>query len=288
MKVTQFRQAKNLHEALNILSESSTPWRILAGGTDLLIELRSSAGNEQDPCGFLSIERIDEMRRIRQVDEELHIGANVTFTELRQSEILRQKAPILAEMARQMGSVQIRNRATLGGNLVNANPCADSAPPLLALNADVILKSISVERRLPLRDFFVSPGKTVIDSDEILTTIIIQVPKPSAKWGYLKLGRRNSAAISRMTLALVRRTTSEGIYDTYLSMGAVMPTPRRMPNVEAILNESTWDETLVERASEQARLDVQDITGIRWSSEYKLPVVENLMSRVLWEVDHPS
>lgn len=281
MYATDFRQAADLEEARLILTDATTPWRILAGGTDLLIEMRDANRGDPADVRFLDITRINGLRDIRKSNGELHLGTLVTFSDLICSELVRCEFPILADMACQMGSVQIRNRATIGGNLVNANPCADSAPPLMALDARITLENYGGQRSIPLRSFILGSGRTALKQDEILTKITIKTKENKEGWAYIKLGRRNSAAISRITVAVLRRNSINGNPDTRIALGAVMPIPIRMASVEQILNESEWDELTIRHASEQARVEVGNITGVRWSSPYKLPVVENLVSRAL-------
>ncbi len=281
MYETDFRRTANLDEARLILSDATTPWRIWAGGTDLLIEMRDGYKGDSSGARFLDISRINVLRDIHISNGELHLGALVTFSDLINSSLVHREFPILADMARQMGSAQIRNRATIGGNLANANPCADSAPPLIALDARIKLENHEGQRSMPLRDFILGPGRTAIERDEILTTITIKTTENKAGCAYLKLGRRNSAAISRITIAVVRVNSINGDPDTRIALGAVTPIPVRLASVEQILNESEWDELTIRHASKKTRDEVEKITGIRWSSPYKLPVVENLVSRAL-------
>lgn len=272
-------QPRSLGEALQTLRERGLGWRIIAGGTDVLVGLR--AGHDQGLTGLVDISGLYELAQVEVSGTEIIIGALTTFTTLLRSTVIRCEAPILAEMAAHMGSPQIRNRATLGGNLANASASADSVPPLLVLEAEVELCSTSGTRRLPLEQFIVAPGRTVLRSGEMLVHIRIPRVLGTVTWHYEKLGRRNSAAISRISVAAARIGGGQGaVSDCRLAVGAVTPVPLRLRRTEASLREDGLARDL-DRAAGLAREEIETITGRRWSSAYKLPVLENLVGRAL-------
>lgn len=279
-----FFRPRSLAEALEKLHEGGRTWRVIAGGTDLLLTLHDRHGKDPALEGVVDITALHELRGIRIVEDEVRLGPLTTFSDLMRSEAVRQTVPLLAEMASHMGSVQIRNRATLGGNLVNASPCADSAPPLLALEAEVELTSLRGVRRLPLERFMAGPGRTELRADEILTGICFSRTGEAVRWGYCKLGRRNTAAISRMTVVVLRTVNAPDGGTCRVAVGALTPAPVRLRGVESILGEEGWSAQSIERAAAQVRVEVGKITGVRWSSAYKLPVVENLARRTLESV----
>jgi xanthine dehydrogenase FAD-binding subunit len=276
-----FFRAHSLKEALESLHNHEGTWRVIAGGTDLILLLRDRHGNDPAFEGVVDITGLSDLRGVQATEAGLTLGALTTFSDLLRSDVVRREAPILAEMAFHMGSVQIRNRATVGGNLVNASSCADSAPPLLALDAEVALASVGGIRRVPLHEFVLGPGRTDLRPDEILTHLYFPKPAREARWGYFKLGRRNSAAISRMTVAVVRANGVGGGGTCRLAVGAVTPSPLRLRRVEQSLAEEGWSAQSIDRAAAQAREEVEKVTGIRWSSAYKLPVLESVVQRTL-------
>lgn len=271
----------SLAEALDFLDKHGDTWRVIAGGTDLLLTLRDLHGTDPELEGVVDITGLKDLRGVRVSGTDVTLGALTTFTDLLRSELILKEAPILAEMAAHMGSIQIRNRATVGGNLINASPCADSAPPLFALAAEVELTSVGETRRIPLEEFSLGPGKTKIRPSEIMTRLHFPRIEGTTRCAYFKLGRRNSAAISRMTVAVIRTDDGTNGDACRLALGAVTPTPLRLRKVEERLAEEGWNAGSIERAASTAREEVEKITGVRWSSMYKLPVLENLVRRTL-------
>jgi xanthine dehydrogenase FAD-binding subunit len=284
MSVVQFFRPRSLEEALLKLTEGEVTWRLLAGGTDLIIEMRGKLETELGFQGVVDLTPLDELRQIEVENDRVSFGSMTTFSQLVQSELIQKTAPVLAEMASNMGSLQIRNRATVGGNIVNASACADSSPILLLLDAHVELASIEGKRSIALEDFILGPGRVDLRPGEILTRIIFPRVPSTARWSYFKLGRRNSAAISRMTVAALRIIDSNGSSGNRLVIGATTPKPVRLRGVEQELARTGWDDRSLEQAADRARQAVEEITGVRWSSAYKLPVVRNLVYRVLLDI----
>ena len=278
----QVVRPSSFSEALDILHERRPGWRVIAGGTDLMVHLRNSLDGESGLKGLVDLSGLDELRGFETADTEHHVGAMTTFAEICMSPLAKREAPLLADMAWQMGSPQIRNLATVGGNLANSATAADSIPPLLALCAEVTLVSASGTRILPLDEFIVGPGRTDIRPDEILTRISFARLPEYTSWGYTKVGRRKSAAISRASVAAVYlpARAGEGCI-CRLAVGAVTPKPVRLQKAEQCLVKDDWGPESIARAAVAAREEVTAITGIRWSSAYKLPVLENLVRRTL-------
>jgi carbon-monoxide dehydrogenase medium subunit len=177
----------------------------------------------------------------------------------------------------------VRNRATLGGNLVDASPAADSAVPLLALKARVKLRSRNGQRTLALKDFFTGYRKTAIKSGEILTEIMFSVPQRGSKHGYRKLGRRNAMAISIASVAVVLTMEGKTCTDCAIAMGAVASTPTRIQKAEALLRDKRIDVDLVRKCGQTAAECVRPIDDIRASAEYRRTVSAVLVSRIIGE-----
>jgi carbon-monoxide dehydrogenase medium subunit/xanthine dehydrogenase FAD-binding subunit len=277
----QVIRPRSLKEALEFLSERRTTWRIIAGGTDLMLFLRNSQLNDPLLEGLVDISDLEELRGFETTTTTFCMGAMSTFADLSLSPIVSQEAPLLAEMARWMGSTQIRNRATIGGNLVNAATCADSVPPLLVLSAQVSLSSIRGVRILPIDEFILEPGRTAIRPEEILTSVSFDRIPEDTSWGYVKLGRRKSASISRVSVAAIRFKSETSDSAVRLAAGAVTPLPSRLRKAEQSLLRNGWTSASMLQAATAARNEVASIAGNRWSSDYKLPVLENLVRQTL-------
>src|SRR5271157_466652 len=194
-------------EELNVLLEQ-TKGQVVAGGTDVLPQLRR--GQLRSTC-LVDITRLKQLRFIRDVDGYIHIGALTTYAEVIASPLLQLAAPALVTAAATVGCPQTRYRGTLGGNLANASPAADSAPPLLSLEAKASLASIRGERSIPLQDFFSGPGKTNLAPTEYITSI--SFCRPAGRWGtaFYKLGKRNGMAISIVSAAAYLELDLDGL-----------------------------------------------------------------------------
>ena len=212
--------------AVATLQESGSRATLLAGGTDLLVRLRSG---RITPTVVVDLKRIETLDAgIQQVDGVLRVGARCTMADLIADARIRQEFPALVEAARVVGSVQIRNRATLAGNICNASPAADTAPPLLAYGAVVNTLGSTGERRVPLQHFFTGPGKTVRTRDEIVTSIDLPRPKEPLGAAFLRLTRRRGVDLATLTVCCV--ISSAG--DLRVALGAVAPTPLLVTGVD--------------------------------------------------------
>ncbi len=287
MNEFDFVRHKTLNESLRFVAENKLSTKIIAGGTDLIIELR----NEEYPRikHILDISSLKNLKKIQYKNGIVNIGPLVTFAEVIESQIIKDKASILHQMAQVMGGSQIRNRATVAGNLVNAAPCADSAPPLIALNASITLssakknkKQYSIKNReLNLSDFFVGHYKTKIKRDEILSNISFEVLDKKKKCVFIKLGRREAMSISRMSVAVILEGNRGLIKDIRIVCGSTTPIPYRVKVAEEVLLNRKWNEKLIEKAGRIVSEEMVRITGVRWSTEYKKPVIKALVIRAI-------
>jgi len=277
-----YRRMASIGETCEALASLGTDARLLAGGTDLVVALR----NDPQPRAWtlLDIGGIEGMRQIREDGRGLAVGAVVTFAALARSARVRALARPLAEAAARMGTPQIRNRASLGGNVCNASPCADSIPALVALDARLRVVSQGGERWLSVADAIDGPYSTRIGPAELLTEVVLPGLPAASRTSYVRLARRRGAAKSRMGIAVVLVTDGEGrLSDVRIGCGSVTPRPHRMRRAERILLGSRPTESaFAECASEVAREMIEQ-TGFRWSTEYKAPVVEVLTVRALRE-----
>lgn len=273
----EYYQPRSTDELTAILDR--TGGRVVAGGTDVLPRLRR--GLLTETC-LIDISRLADLRYIRQVDGHIEIGALTTYAELLDSSLIQEEAPALAQAAATVGCPQTRNRGTIGGNLANASPAADSAPSLLTLDANVHVSSAKTARVVPLHDFFVGPGKTRLESSEYIHHVTIV--GPTGKWGasFLKLGKRSGMAISIASAAAYVELGSDGrLQAAQLAFGSVAPCPVRAPHAEEMLLGKPPTPQLFQQAGQAARADVSPIGDIRASREYRMHVIPILAQRAL-------
>lgn len=282
MEPFEYISSKSIEETASVLAKYGTDARILAGGTDLLIELRRE--NTKLPKVVVDISFIKELDSINSSNGSITIKPITTHTQLHQSSIINQHSTLLASAASVIGSPQIRNRGTIGGNIMNAATCADTVPPLIALNAKVTLISKKGTRQLPLADLFIKPYKTKAKPDELLTEISFPKLPANAKSSFIKLGRRNALSISRLSVAAILSKDSGGkIIDARIVPGAALPVWRRVTEAEQILIGEKPSEDLFKTVGQKVSDVMISYTGRRWSTEYKEPVIAVLVRRALEE-----
>jgi len=268
-------------ESTDELSEvfNRTEGRLVAGGTDVLPGLRR--GQFFSPS-LIDISRLSELRFICEADGEIEIGALTTHADLLSSPLLQQVAPGLVQAAATIGCPQTRQRGTLGGNLANASPAADSAPPLLTLAADLHLVGIGMARSVHLCDFFIAPGKTCLKAGEYIHSVGFR--RPSGRWGaaFEKLGKRNGMAIAIASASAYLEIGEDGrLQVARLALGSVAPRPLRSPNAEACLVGNYSGSELFRQAGQAALKDISPISDVRASSEYRRHTVPVLIRRTL-------
>lgn len=270
----------SLNEALNLLSKDN--YKILAAGTDVIIQLRK----ETNPQTLLNIYFLPELKGIKEDDDGVQIGSTVTFTEIIENQIIQKNYPILIEACSKIGSKQIRNRATIGGNIVNAASCADSIPPLIIYNGILILQSKSKNRKVPVKDFIVKNYETRIKKDELLTSIIL--PKSFSNkyyYRYNKLGRRNALNISRITLAVMISFAKNGnIDECRIATGSLFEKPNRLTEIENILIGKLLNTEVIKSIEKPLHKIIYDSIGNRWSGRYKIPVFINMFVDALKDI----
>jgi len=271
---------KSINELSEMLSRHVSQSMLIAGGTDVLVESRQP--HFTPPQTLIDLSRLDDLKRIDENDGFIRIGALATHTQILQNPLIRQYAPLLVEACAQVGSPPIRNRGTLGGNLCNASPCADTVPPLLALNAEVEILGPDKIRRLPIEDFFVKPYRTVLQKNEALTAVYFSPLPAGYGSAFYKLGRRKALAISRINMAAVIKTNDNGfIKEVRLAPGSVFPVWKRVSTAEKFLLEKKAVKENFQKAGEITAQEMIKISGRRWSTPYKEPVVAALVKRVL-------
>ncbi len=264
-----------MEEALDLLSSGEfTP---IAGGTDLIPQLRSGQARR-----LLDIARLG-LSSVRENGDYIEIGAACTHTLLSKDSIVKKFLPLVSRATGLVGSWQIRNRGTVGGNIVNASPCADSVPALLDYDAELVLLSKKGQRTVGLNAFIESPYHTKLRPDELLHSIRCKKRQYTGH-SFIKLGRRQAVNISRMTIAASLNVNGDGIIsDIALSGGSIFPAPSRMPEIEKLLDCQKISKILFENAANSAAELMIRESGVRWSTPYKKPVLISLIQRALNE-----
>ena len=280
MKPFAYILARTVPEASAALRDYAGSARVIAGGTDLLLELRRPSARQ--PTAIVDISRIDDLRGISREGEEILIGALTTHAEIANSGIIAAGAPLLASAASSIGSPQIRNRGTLGGNIMNAAACADTVPPLIALGASVTLTWVDGERDCHMSGFFARPYSTVARKEELLTQVRFAALPDGARGSFVKLGRRNALSISRLSVAAVVATDAGGVItDARIVPGAVFSVWKRIMEAENLLIGKPPSTSLFAEAGRVVAETMIRETGRRWSTEYKEPVIAALVRRAL-------
>jgi CO/xanthine dehydrogenase FAD-binding subunit len=269
---------KTLKKALALKNEG---YKIIAGGTDVIVELRK----RNRPEKLLNISQLNELKKIKKTKDEIIIGAAASVSCIITHKAIIKNFPLLIEACSLIGSKQIRNRATFGGNIVNAAPCADSVPPLILYDAKIILQSKDATREIPAKDFIVKNYQTQINPDEILTAIVIPIPQKKYLHSYYQLGRRNAVNITRMSVgAMIAFDKEKNIEECRIASGSLFDKPKRIEEIEKLFVGNKLTEQLIDEIENPLRNIIDSAIGTRWSSEYKTPVFINICKDVLKEI----
>ncbi len=275
-----FHEPTTVEEACQVIAELGDKTRPIAGGTDLMVNMKKKV---LSPKHLVSLSRIEDLKKVDFSDDLVKIGACITVAELCESEKIGKVLSALAQGAKSLGSPLVRNLATIGGNISSARPAADLPPSLMVYDSTVILKSSRGERALSLDGFFTGPGVSVMELDEILTEIHIKVPPVNAGAGYINLGIRKAQDINVINVAsyLAIDDSNNTIQTARVVMGAVGPTPIRAPSAENILIGEKPDKNLFEKAGEAATQDSCPISDFRGCDEYRDDMAGVLTKRTL-------
>ncbi|MFB0520568.1 MAG: xanthine dehydrogenase family protein subunit M [Desulfatiglandales bacterium] len=278
MRRFDYLRPKSLKEALQ-LKKTIAGAKFISGGTDLIVQIKN---RELQPTALISLRSIPELATI-EINGGARIGALATISDIIQHNELGHSYPVLVEAARSLGSVQIRNVATIGGNLCNCSPCADMALPLLVLEAKVRLQSAKASREIPLNEFFRGPGESCLASNEILTDILLDPPPNKAKATFLKKGRVK-VDLAVASLAVLLEMEGKICRKARIAAGSVAPTPLRLSKVETLLEGNAISEDLVSKAQQLARDIVSPITDVRATEEYRRQIVGVYVKRGLEKI----
>ncbi|HEX2093081.1 MAG TPA: xanthine dehydrogenase family protein subunit M [Longimicrobiaceae bacterium] len=266
LSALELREPRTLDEALGMLREDG-PLVPIAGCTDVFVALHFGT---QPARRFLDLWGLDELRGIEAQGGVLRIGALATHTDLLRSEAVRERLPMLAAAAREIGGVQIQNRGTLAGNIANGSPAGDTLPVLAVAEATVVLQSADGERRVPFGELYTGYRQTVIRPDELITAV--EIPPVEGRQWFRKVGTRAAQAISKVVIAAVRGPRPR------VALGSVAPTVVRLPATEAVL--ATGGS--IEEAQEALATEIRPVDDVRSTAEYRLRVAANLL-RQWWE-----
>ncbi len=281
MNAPAYLRPSSLNEALRRLAEAGNGARLLAGGTDLVIAMRKGLVH---PDTILDITRLNELRHIEKKGDFIHLGALTTHSELRSSQALTEWAPMFIDACRDIGSVQIRNLGTLGGNLGNASPAGDTIPVLYVLGAEVQLLSLSGERWVPIELFFSGPGKSVRLPEELIAGIRFPFFDHHWKGFFLKIGQRKAVRIAKVSAAGWLRLENGLVADCRLALGAVAPTVIRLESAENQLVGKALTSETIESAAVEASYICSPITDIRSTIEYRCAMTRVLVRRGLEKI----
>lgn len=272
----------NLAEALEMLHQNDPELKVVAGGSDVIVQLRDGVLRASKLLNILSLK---ELRYIRMTGGQIHIGALTTYSDIIHHDLTRNHAWILVEAARQIGAVQLQNTATIGGNLGNASPAGDSLPPLYALDATVVTCSKAGEREIPIEQFFTGYRKLALSPEELIEEVYFNSLDSDDRGAYLKLGLREANAISIVDVAVALRAKKpdNSFGKIWIALGAVAPTIRRARKCEQALLNKPLTSDLLKQASALAAEDAAPIDDIRGSAEYRKDAVVSLVYQALHE-----
>ncbi|MDP2239801.1 MAG: xanthine dehydrogenase family protein subunit M [Burkholderiales bacterium] len=278
MRAFEYVVARDSAQAMALLAEHGSSVKILAGGTDLLVELKSAS---HGPQVIVDISRAEDMKKISLTGEGLSIGALATHSEIMDSQLIRDMFPALVDAAHTIGAVQTRNLGTLGGNLVTCVPSMDSGPTLIALEALVTIAGAEGRRQMPLTDFFVGPRKTILKPTELLVDIIIPKKNLGKPVHFLKSGLRKGQALALVNVAASLWVDKNTFLEPRIALGAVAPVVMRATQAEAYLaGRAVTPEAMME-AGRIAAGEARPITDFRASAEYRRDLIAVLTKRAL-------
>lgn len=264
LPTVDYYRPKTLDEAIKLLREVENS-KVIAGGTDLLVDMKTSRVRVR---ALVDISSISELLGVEDLSETIRIGAATKLQELIESRAVSQSLPLLKAAVESMGSLQIRNMATIGGNLCNASPAADTAPPLLAYDAELVIAGSEGLRTIPSTKFFVGYRKTALNSREILKEILIRKSEWSG-WSYIKLGRRNGFTLSVVAIAVLAKVVDNVVYDVRIALNSVAPTPIRVYRAEEVIRGKRVNWGLIEEAAKTVASEVTPIDDVRSTSWYR-------------------
>jgi CO/xanthine dehydrogenase FAD-binding subunit len=278
MRKFDYYQAKTVSEALGLMQEAKGLWKYVAGGTDLIVRMKQRLVH---PLALVSLRGVDAMKFIRtDPDGGMTIGAMTLLRDIERNERLKRTYPVLWQAVRVLANPQVRNVATIGGNVVNSAPSADCGAPLLVLGAIVVLEGPAGRREVPIDRFFTGPRTNCMDQAEILTEIKLPPVSVSSGMAFEKLGRI-SQDIAVVNAAAHMETDGQVCRRCRLAVGAVAPIPLRLMEAERLMAGETITQGLLERVSKTVEAEVRPITDVRATEAYRRVVSGVLVKRAV-------
>jgi CO/xanthine dehydrogenase FAD-binding subunit len=263
------------------MAERGAALKIIAGGTDLMVLMNA---HQLAASEFLDIWRVDELRGISDEGDTIRIGALTTYTEIIRAALVRQHAPALVAASRTIGAIQIQNRGTLGGNVVNASPAGDSLPVLAAYDAVVEIGSARGSRVVSFNRFYTGYRKTVLEPDELVLAVRIPKLDRGERDFFWKVGTRRAQAISKTVLAARARSMNGVIESIRIGVGSVAPTVIRAEKTEQLLTGETLTNDLIEKARRTISEEIAPITDLRSTEHYRRTVTGNVLAKFLFDL----
>ena len=275
---------QKIEEALDVLSKYGEEIKIIAGGTDLLVQYYDRL---YEINNWLDLKNIKELKDIRINKNQIEIGAMVTHTQLESSEDIKKYYPVLSQAASDIGSPQIRNRGTIGGNIVNASPAGDLLAPLMAYKAKFKLLSGKDETLVPAENFFLGPKKTILKPDQLLTQIILPLPKKKTYGCWIKIGKRKALIIATITLALVVEMAEDNktVKDVRTCLGSVAPTPIEIKEIRKKMVDKNFNQLDFAELGQIVEDKISPIDDIRGTRKYRKDVAKEIIINALEEID---
>src|SRR5262249_46701176 len=276
--VPTVQSPNTLNDAFAILADRKRPVKIIAGGTDLMVLMNA---HQLDALEFLNIWGVDELRGVTEEGNVLRIGALTTYTQLIRSQPVQRFIPSLVAASRTIGAIQIQNRGTIGGNIVNASPAGDTLPVLAAYESEIEIGSARGIRRLGFNEFYTGYRATVLQPDELLLGVRIPRLREDERDFFWKVGTRRAQAISKTVLAGKARITGTVVDNITIGVGSVAPTVIRATQTERRLNGSALTPALIEEARQIIAQEIAPITDLRSTKHYRRTVTGNVLAKFL-------
>jgi carbon-monoxide dehydrogenase medium subunit len=275
----EYFEPKSISEALSVLVKHGAEAKVIAGGTDVMVDIKF----KEEPGSLVNIKKLPGMSGIKENGGSLRIGALATIRDLETNALVREKLPVLWEAAHQFASLQVRNTATIGGNICRASPSGETLAPLLVLEATGKCAFSDGEKSQPFASFFQGPGKSVLGAKGLLTEIDVPYPAAGSKSVYLKHAVRGAMDIAMVGVAVLITPDpgKNNMQDVRIGLGAVAPTPIRAPKTEALLRGKPLTAALLKEAAALAASESSPISDQRSSGEYRRWIVEALTRRGL-------
>jgi CO/xanthine dehydrogenase FAD-binding subunit len=276
-----YHAPETMHDLMALIRTHEAAARIVAGCTDFIPSVRTGRWHFDPGLHLVDISKISALNQIETQDDILKIGAGVTLTRIMASPEVQAHCPVLAQAVEQMASLQVRNTATMGGNICMASPAADTVPPLMVSDAWLIINDSQKEITVPVAEFFTGPGKSVLKPGQVLTHICIPNKKKNESAGFRKIGTRTAVIISIVSAAAKIRLV-DGVCETArIALGSVASTPLRVTAAEQFLVGKSLDDKVMGVCAGMAASAITPITDLRASAEYRKDVAETLVKRCI-------